>query len=106
MPVTLKVVASTNNPKTSKKWQGYDDVFLHRNQIRIGLMVENFGRLDHGSRWKVTHIYTHTESGRRRSVDTLKHSTDIIELRNVDTDEKREMMFVNLSYSAIWRLPR
>jgi hypothetical protein len=93
-------------------WQGEDDVFFHKSQIKVGTRLLNFGRKDHGSIWVVTHIYTHVilESGRirRDTIEMVQKLNDYVEfrkvVRGVTSNEQRQRTFGSLSYTAVWRL--
>lgn len=87
-----------------KRWQGHDPVFIHRDQIARGTRLIYFGRCDHGSQWVVTDVFSHTNTGRRRFQDRVRHTTDSVMLRRVNSNETHEVGFIYLSYSAIWRI--
>jgi len=91
-----------------KKWQGDDQVFFHRSQIKIGARIMNFGRLDHGQIWEVVEIksYRVNRAGNWTSdkVDVVQKLADDVTIRRLGSNEHRTTSFANLSYSAIWRL--
>jgi hypothetical protein len=100
---TTPIVYFNKNDKPTK-WQGSDDVFLHMNQVIVGLELIYWGRLDHGSVWQIVEIKSYSKSGRTslvRSVQTYKD--DIVMLR-LGSNETHQVSFQYLSYSAIWRL--
>lgn len=99
----LRVIVN-EQPRKREKWQGHDPVFLHKDQIKNGTELVCFGRLDHGSIWKVQEIYRLTATGRRYRIDGVERSDNKIVLVRVGSNESRTMTFINLSYSAIWRL--
>ena len=101
----LKLVVENSQPRTGTKWQGLDNIFIHRSQIELGTKLLNFGRLDHDSIWEVQTIFSVFEnSGRRKYLDNVDKLHDQIVLKRIGSNETRQMTFVYLSYSAIWRL--
>jgi len=101
----LKLVVENSQPRTKTKWQGSDNVFIHRSQIELGTKLLNFGRLDHDSIWEVQTIFSVFEnSGRRKYLDNIDKLNDQVVLKRIGSNETRQMTFVYLSYSAIWRL--
>jgi|KBSSwiStaDraftv2_1062776.scaffolds.fasta_scaffold00263_47 hypothetical protein len=93
-----------NKDEKPKKWQGNDDVFLHMNQVRVGLELLYWGRLDHGSVWQVVEIKTYTKNGRAIKVNNVQTPRDNIVLLRMGTNETHQISFTYMSYSAIWRL--
>lgn len=103
IPLSKKSVVA--KPKR-EKWQGLDDVLIHRSQINIGTELICFGRLDHGDIWRVIEIKTYSRGGRPTKVDSIRKSSDNVVLLKRGSNETRQMTFVNLSYSAVWRLAK
>ena len=93
-------VVGVNVPKT---WQGLDNIFLHRSQVKIGLRLVNYGRLYHGTLWEVVEIKTVSPGGRVTKIDSVKRSNDTVVLLRVGSNETTQLGFTYLSYSAIWR---
>lgn len=87
-----------------KKWQGEDNIFLHRSQINIGLELIYFGRLDHGSIWRVIEIKTYSPGGRATKVAHINSLGDTVVMLRRGSNETRQISFSYLSYSAIWRV--
>jgi hypothetical protein len=100
----VPVIKIKDSPKYSKKWQETDSVFLHRSQISIGTELINYGRLYHGTLWRVIEIKNISSGGRTTRVTTIKSIHDIVVLCRVGSNETTQLGFVYLSYSAIWRL--
>lgn len=87
-----------------KKWQGMDDIFLHRSQVNLGVEFVYYGRLDHGAIWRVSEIKTYSPGGRTTKVDTVQTMHDNVVLVRRGSNETRQIGFTYLSYSAVWRL--
>jgi hypothetical protein len=105
------VANNHNNPEEpSLRWQGDDNIFLHKRQVKVGTKVMNFGRLDHQSLWEVIEIRTYnmasTGTGRIMSklVQEVNKLSDDVTVRKMNDGETRRISFATLSYSAIWRL--
>jgi len=94
--------------QSGSRWQGSDPVFFHRSQIKVGVTIVDYGRVNHGARWTVIEILTFhvLENGRLRRVrvDAVERMTDHVVLRRVGGSEIKERAFGSLSYSAIWRI--
>lgn len=90
---------------TGKRWQGEDDVFMHRRQLRVGVRLLCVGRIDHGVVWTIRAIRTYPKNRRVRGelVDVAVHLTDVLLLVNAKREERRASVQA-VSYSAIWRL--
>ena len=92
------------------RWQGDDDVFFHRSQLKVGTVLENFGRISHATLWTVIQVKTYKigRTGLARPVATgeVTRLSDDLVLRRNDSNETRQLSFGTLSYSAIWRLPK
>lgn len=99
----MAVVHLSSHPRFSKRWQGHDRIFIHYSQVSIGLVLEYFGRLDHGSRWRITGITSHKD-GRHVTIPRSLHYT--IQLVRVHSNETHEISMAHLSYSATWRIPQ
>ena len=92
-----------NRLTNTYRWQGEDNTFFHKSQIKINTKLINFGRLYHGDIYQVISIKTMTPNGYKKVQEVLKLS-DEITLRHLNTNRTFPMIFSNLSYSAIWRL--
>ena len=79
-----------------------DDIFFHKHQLRIGTALRYCGRIDPGSLWFVSGVYTGQHIQRKETFP--QRLDDLVRLRNYQTDEVRFMRFVYLSYSAIWQI--
>ena len=99
-----KLAKSIVGENAPTKWQGLDDVFIHKSQINIGTEFVNYGRLEHGTVWRVTEIKTYSAGGRTTKVDNVQKTSDNVVLLKRGSNETRQMSFIYLSYSAIWRL--
>jgi hypothetical protein len=99
-----KIAKRIVGDKTPAKWQGLDDVFLHRSQVNIGSELLYYGRLDHGSVWRVVEIKTFSKGGRAYKIDYIKTMRDVVVLLRRGSNETRQVSFAQLSYCAIWRL--
>jgi hypothetical protein len=88
-----------------KTWQGLDNVFLHKSQVKVGLRLINYGRLYHGTLWEVVEVKTVSPGGRVSKIDAVKRLNDIVVLLRVGSNETTQLGFTYLSYSAIWRTP-
>lgn len=104
----MHVARRSSDKPTKSRWQGEDDVFFHKSQLKIGTELMKFGRIDHGSVWAVTAIYTWAYNLRDEwhyvLATEVKHLYDEIVLVNNATGERHRVRFSALSYSAIWRL--
>lgn len=104
----LRLVDNNDQTKPPKRWQGKDQVFFHKSQIKPGTRVVCFGRVNHGDEWIVDEIKTYriTKSGRAipSQVNEVTKLTDDIVLRRVGGNVFRQVSFASLSYSAVWRL--
>lgn len=90
--------------------QAFDQVFFHKDQIKVGTTIVCAGRLQHGTRWRVVEIITEVKNKNgkwvRQSSPTVQKMTDEITLARVGSNkDQRAGTFGYLSYSAIWRLP-
>lgn len=90
-------------------WQGNDDIFFHRSQLKVGTVLVNVGRLYHGTTWKVVGVCTYKKSGNyfnTKPVQVAEHMSDkvTIVLESGQDTVRRTLTFASLSYSAIWRL--
>ena len=85
-----------------------DPIFFHKGQIKIGTILQNVGRLENGTHWRVTRIRSLRPAPRRykiEDVDFVHKLNDTIYLHRVGNPEMvRFVLFQTLSYSAIWRL--
>jgi hypothetical protein len=86
-----------------------DDVFFHKSQLTYGTALVYYGRWEPMSKWVVVDIKSHflgKEVGelKVKKVNQIRFLSDILTLRNVETNETRTMNFSYISYSAIWRL--
>ncbi len=101
--------ASTDDAPPAR-WQGEDSIFFHKDQVHVGTRLLNFGRSDHNSMWEVVEIKTFhmaaTGSGRvvTRKADVVTKLSDEVVIRRMGGNEVRQLSFVTLSYSAIWRI--
>jgi len=101
----LKLVVENSQPRTKTKWQGLDNIFIHRSQIELGTKLVNFGRLDHDSIWEVQTIFSvFKDSGRRKYLDNVDKLNDQIVLKRIGSNETRQMTVICLSDSGIGRL--
>jgi hypothetical protein len=100
----LSVIKIKDSPKYAKKWEDTDDVFIHRSQIKIGTELVYFGRLHHGTKWRVVEIKNVSPGGRTTRVERIKHIDDIVVLVRIGSNETKQYGFCYLSYIAIWRL--
>ena len=109
-PPRLRLVDATPpeaEAPPAKFWQGDDDTFFHRRQIRVGVRLACFGRLDHGAVYEVVEVRRERgQSGRLYLVPSgeVGHLSDVVVLRRLGSNENRSASFQRLSYSAIWRL--
>lgn len=102
MPHTATIIRlPVGRPR--KKWEGTDSVFLHLRQITIGTVLVKFGRLDHGSRWRIIDIRT---DSRPHRVAVARHLNNTVILNRLGSNETYQVSAHTLSYSAIWRLPQ
>jgi hypothetical protein len=87
-----------------------DNVFFHKSQVRMGSTFINVGRLEPGTRWRVTGIvsYTPTVTGRYRrdNVQVVRKLSDDVTMTRMGGREHRTATFVYLSYSSIWQLEK
>ena len=84
-----------------------DPIFFSKYNVQKGTYFRCFGRRNHGARYQVYDITTITSGkyGRlQHSVSNVRTLNDIIHLHCVDTGEWRQLRFIYMSYSAIWRL--
>jgi len=102
--VTLRPAKLKQASTKVQRWQGEDSVFLHRSQIRIGVVLTYFGRINHGQRWRVTEIMDYRTTDRGRKLEVVTQSTDAVTLVRIGSNQTRRISFMYLSYSAIWRL--
>ena len=82
-----------------------DPVFFHKHQLRVGTALRYYGRTAAGSLWFVTGIFT-TNQGRHvpRQETFPQTLTDLIRIKNHDTQQVRFMSFQYLSYSSLYRI--
>jgi len=88
-----------------------DDIFFHKTQLHVGTRLSYYGRNDSMSSWDIIEIKSHFLGNtvgqyRIRKVEEVRHLSDIVEVRNIHTGQRRKMSFSYMSYSAIWRLAR
>jgi hypothetical protein len=107
LPISRKRPAKEEKPA---RWQGEDDIFFHREQVKVGVQLQNFGRIDHATVWEVIQVKTYEigRTGRAKAApagQVQKLSDDVV-LRRVGANETRQVTFASLSYSAIWRLAK
>jgi hypothetical protein len=92
------------------RWQGTDDVFFHRSQIKPGVRLVFFGRINHGDVWRIHEIrsYATTPQGRllTRKLEVVEHLSDEVVIVDQVTNRVRNLRFATLSYSACWRITR
>lgn len=110
LPAAPKLARKPQKDEKPARWQGEDDIFFHREQIKIGVQLENFGRIDHATVWEVIQVKTYEigRTGRAKAApagQVQKLSDDVV-LRRVNANETRQCTFASLSYSAIWRLAK
>lgn len=80
-----------------------DEVFFHKRQIAIGVVLNYVGRSEAGASWRVRAIAT-CQNGKWVHVKVGTRLTDRVTLQRVGSTEMREMSLSYLSYSAIWRV--
>lgn len=95
-------------PDAEARWQGTDEVFFHKSQIRVGTRLINYGRTRHGTEWTVIEVKTFKvgRTGRAYASKTggVAKLTDEVVVRRKGANETRQISFAAMSYSAIWRL--
>lgn len=91
-----------------KRWRGDDEVFFQPSQITVGTRILYFGRLDHGTTWRVSGITTHrwTKSNRLfgYNATVVRRSDDELLLVREGSNETRTMRYSYIEGSARWRL--
>jgi hypothetical protein len=86
-----------------------DPVFFTKWQIRVGAVLTHYGRLDPGSRWRVTKIVSEIRPKKRGKLQFIETESvlklnDEVHLQRVGSpNETRAAAFSYLSYSSIWR---
>lgn len=87
-----------------------DDIFFHVSQLKPGVRLIGWGRLDPLSQWEAIDIRTHQLGKKvgevRQNVKTAqaRFLSDKVTIRNLKTNETKTLKFSGMSYSAIWRL--
>lgn len=86
-----------------------DEIFFHKDQVTIGIVLTYYGRLAPGSKWRVNSIHTYAFDRKRKRytrkpVGSVEHLSDDIQLVHDATGESHQVSFQYASYSAIWRL--
>lgn len=100
------VIIGSFGPKVGNvgcKPRPVDKVFFRKEDLRIGTLLENFGRRAGGSIWELTRILTPNGKGGWKAVAVPRTLGDHLYLWN-PTFGERAMTFGAASYSAIWRL--
>jgi len=108
-PTHLREVTDETRPLNAiGRWQGVDDVFFHRSQIRKGVRLIWFGRTNHGDVYVVDEIRTlkvnRLGNLKEIPVDACVHMTDWIVLKRIGSNQWITRSFAALSYNAAWRL--
>ena len=86
-----------------------DDIFFHKTQLDFGTRLKCYGRLKLPSVWEVVGIESHflgkyVGETQLKKVNQIRHLSDLISLRNLETGEVMKFSFAYISYSAIWRI--
>ena len=86
-----------------------DDTFFHKSQVDFGTRLLCIGRMRPNSIWEVVGVESHflgqnVGDIKLKKVNQIRHLSDIIKIKNIETGETRKLPFIYMSYSAIWRL--
>lgn len=82
-------------------------IFFSKYNVTVGTRLRHYGRRAHGTTWVVNDITTITPGkyGRvQHQIAFVRTLEDILNCRCEETGEWRQLRFVYVSYSAIWRL--